>query len=451
MEEKEKKKAEEELAKKTEEKQKHEEKKVEKSKGKEKRDISGGGPVGLGSLTYLDRNFADPLTKMGPRALIYPDREVPNPMAKIVTGSLTYLERDQRGSASVSPFILSLSVNGECNLKCPHCIERDYKRGYDRYSLLKSRLEEVPDTSIVWTSIAGKEPTITPKRLEEVAKISRKKSDKVILMSNGTLLDEKLQEKLSENVDYLDISVDGTDSYKSTKTDAWKNVLTASKNGFKKVSVLTILGRENYQQVRVLGDKIANESDGKVAHSIGFYLGCPGDPSLLKENEIISAVESILNTKVPVVIQIGLAYSRFLPRIFRGFGIDIKTKRYDSKTGIPSFEIGKNSLLVPASHLETSLNLLRAEIDCNVYFGCSHLMLRGDTSYLAVGSLEKESLGEILEKISSGKSDLVENASLVSKQCLDSECYEFCRGGDRLNGIIFTGEPRDPFCEKLSN
>jgi sulfatase maturation enzyme AslB (radical SAM superfamily) len=375
---------------------------------------------------------------------------IANPLNPVATGGLTYLDRSSFPPEELEAgriTLLSLSINDECNLQCPHCIERSYNRGKDKYNLLKLRLEELPDKSILWTSIAGKEPTTTPQRLEEIASIAKIKSDKVILMSNGILLNEELQKRLNGNMDYLDISIDGIDSYKHAG-ESWGNVLTASKNGFEKVSVLSILGRDNYRKVGALVDKMAEESDGRVAHSIGFYLGCPGDPALLEEDEIIQGIESILKREKSITIQIGLTYSRFLPRIFREFGIDINSKRYDSKTGIPSFEIGKNSLLIPASHLETPLNFLRAEIDGNVYFGCSHLMLNGNTSHLRVGNLEKESLMDINEDLMTNP--LVEKSSYVDAFCLNSGCYRFCMGGDRLNGVVFTGESKDPHCSKLN-
>ncbi len=393
---------------------------------------------------------ANPLSKMLVGSMAYLDRKVANPMSKVLVGAMTYLDRTRKESEELRPSLLSLSINDECNLNCSHCIERDYKRGGDKSDLMKSRLEELPDKSVLWTSIAGKEPTTTPKRLEEIARIARPKSEKVILMTNGVALNENLQKRLNGFVDYIDVSIDGVDSYKTINGKAWKNALTASKNGFEKVSALTTLTRDNYPDVGGLIDRVSDESDRRIAHSIGFYLGCPGDKGMLGEEEMIEAIGEIVKTDRETIVQISPSYSRFLPRIFNEFGVDENSKRYDSKTGIPSFEIGKNSLLIPSSHLETPMNFLRAEVDGNVYFGCSHVMLQGDTSEYAIGNLEKESLKEIQEKIASGKNNFVEKASYVGEKCLDSECFEYCRGGDRLNGVIFTGKASDPYCEKLN-
>lgn len=374
----------------------------------------------------------------------------PNPLSKAAWGSLVYLDTKLETPPQDSRTLLSVTVNDKCNLECSHCVEEKYERGPENYEVLKKRVEELPERSLVWFSISGKEPTISPEKTVEMAGIGRRKAEKVIIMTNGIEFTKDLQEKLARTVDYVDVSVDGIDAYKNPDKRVWENIGEASKNRFGKIAVLTtIIGGEerNYKNVGDLIDRISGDFEGRVAHSIGFYLGWPGDERVLSENQIIQAISQIAKKDFKTTVQIPPMYSRHIRKIFREFGLKLENVRYDSATGIPSYDLNGHRLVV-ASHLQSPLIGLRAEIDGKVYFGCSHLMINGGASSFAIGDLEKDSFEEIIQGVKRKSSKVIKKVSLIARRCLDSGDWEYCRGGDRLGGYIHIREPIDPYCQK---
>jgi len=383
-------------------------------------------------------------------------KSVPNSFTKGAFGSLTYMDFSRSKYMNHKPVnLLSVALNDSCNLECPQCIEK-FTRGKDHIELLYEMIEELEPGEVTWFSVAGKEPTITPDRLEKIAKLARPKVDKVILMTNGILFDDYMQKKLENLIDYVDFSFDGIelkDGNKSLANEkyarAWTNIGLAVNNGFKKTSVITTVMPENYQKIGALVDLVANEFQGRVAHSIGFYLGWPKDKRLLSEEQVVRTISQVATKDAKTVIFIAPAYSYLLPGIFKEFGINPASKRYDPTTQIPAFDLNGHKLIT-VTHLEAPTYLLRAEPDGNVYFGCTHLMVKGDASKYALGNLKDKSLRQIFEDINSGSGELMDLASKISDCCVYSDCFSSCRGGDRLGGYILNGKAQDPFCRKIN-
>jgi len=370
---------------------------------------------------------------------------IANPLSKAGFGSFAYDDAKIEIPRLEPVRALSISINDECNLKCGHCVERDFERGSGKYPLVLRNVSRLPDDYLEWLSVAGKEPTLTPDRLTEILEIGRRKAHTTILMTNGLMLTPELQKRLNGDLDYVDVSIDGSNTYKSPTPKLWDNLRYASNNGFKGTCVLTTTLKDSYRQIGELSKKIADDFQGKVNHSIGFYLGWPGDPRILLEEEIVDTIRQIADQYFKTIIQVPLSYSRYLKRIFQEFGVDMASKRFDSKTGIPSFDLNGHKL-VAGSHLETPFYGLRTEIDGNVYFGCAHIMINGNSSRLAIGNLETEILEEVFQKVEDKKSDLVQNISGMHTRCKSSNCFEYCKGGDRMGGYIHTGIAKDAFC-----
>lgn len=383
-------------------------------------------------------------------------RKMPNPFTQPGLGSFTYLDfsgskDDNRSHVN----LLSVALNDNCNLECPQCIEK-FTRGKDQIELLYNMIETLEPGEVTWLSVAGKEPTTTPDRLEKIARLARLKVNKIILMTNGILFDNRMQKKLEDLIDYVDFSFDGislSDGNKSLANEkylrAWANIGLAANNGFKKISIITTVMPENYQRIGALVDLVVDKFHGKVAHSIGFYLGWPGDERLLSEEQVMRTISQVAARDAKTVILVAPAYSHFLPRIFKEFGIDTASKRYDSTTQIPAFDLNGHKLIT-ITHLEVPTYLLRVEPDGNVYFGCSHLMVKRDASKYALGNLKDKFLRQILEDVHSGRKELINQASKINDQCIYSDCFSSCRGGDRFVGYILNGKSQDPYCHLIN-
>lgn len=114
-------------------------------------------------------------------------------------------------------FHIQWHITGLCNLRCKHCYQEKYttnldlsleglKKVFDNYCDLIDSYEMLPEISIT-----GGEPLSSPYIFDLLNYIRSKKSETHLnLLTNGTLIDDKMCEKLIENHVYgVQISLDG--------------------------------------------------------------------------------------------------------------------------------------------------------------------------------------------------------------------------------------------------
>ncbi len=110
-------------------------------------------------------------------------------------------------------------INQKCNLKCKHCYVNPEMDKLENISLqnLKETLTQAINLGVRTIGCTGKEPLLTFERTKEIFEFlyEKKKTNANILygiVTNGTLLDEKKAKVLNDlKLDYLDISIDGTE------------------------------------------------------------------------------------------------------------------------------------------------------------------------------------------------------------------------------------------------
>jgi len=108
---------------------------------------------------------------------------------------------------------LSLFINNNCNLKCRHCYvgtkneEEDVK--FEEWKLV---VEEALSLGVKIFGIVGKEPLLSSEKTFALIKeIKEKEKSAVVgIVTNGTLLENYLTEISESDLDYIDISIDGT-------------------------------------------------------------------------------------------------------------------------------------------------------------------------------------------------------------------------------------------------
>lgn len=121
---------------------------------------------------------------------------------------------------------LHLHVTNQCNMKCPHCYMKSGNAYADELSTeeIKSLCEQFYHAGGTDVFLTGGEPTVRPDFFELVEYISRL-GMKVSIYSNGLFWDEERVKRLaSQNVDCVQISIDGYDEE--------SNSLVRGKNAF---------------------------------------------------------------------------------------------------------------------------------------------------------------------------------------------------------------------------
>jgi len=109
---------------------------------------------------------------------------------------------------------LSLFINNICNLRCKHCYVGTKNEESDlSLDNWKSIINEAVSLGINIFGIVGKEPLLTPDKTFDLIDYIKQNYPKTIVgfVTNGTLLDKHIKTIIKANLDYIDISIDGTE------------------------------------------------------------------------------------------------------------------------------------------------------------------------------------------------------------------------------------------------
>lgn len=142
----------------------------------------------------------------------------------------------QRPQTTAAPFLIVWNFTKQCNLRCKHCYENaGPKPAPDELTTeeAKHTIDEFANAGVVALSFSGGEPLVR-KDFFEIAKYAAEKEFYVSVASNGTLITEKVAQKLKEvGVQYIEISLDGFekthDEFRATQ-GAWKRAIEGIKN-----------------------------------------------------------------------------------------------------------------------------------------------------------------------------------------------------------------------------
>ncbi|MBU4220420.1 MAG: radical SAM protein [Euryarchaeota archaeon] len=143
---------------------------------------------------------------------------------------------------------LLLNITNECNLSCKHCYLQDPKKleiDPDVFEKAVSQFEEMGGLKLM---ISGGEPLIHS-RFWELMEILRSYELRVILLSNGTLIDRTTARKLSGYVHEVQVSIDGICSHdvlrgKGSYSRSMKGISNLNESGIP-VSIATMVHKFN--------------------------------------------------------------------------------------------------------------------------------------------------------------------------------------------------------------
>jgi radical SAM protein with 4Fe4S-binding SPASM domain len=142
----------------------------------------------------------------------------------------------QRPQTTAAPFLIVWNFTKQCNLRCKHCYENaGPKPAPDELTTeeAKRAVDEFANAGVVALSFSGGEP-LARKDFFEVAEYATEKEFYVSVASNGTLITQKVAQKMKEaGVQYVEISLDGFekthDEFRGIQR-AWKRAIEGIKN-----------------------------------------------------------------------------------------------------------------------------------------------------------------------------------------------------------------------------
>ncbi len=225
--------------------------------------------LGLGSTAFgadkdaMREYFSDPVARKG----------LVNVMRSIGKYGVT------RPFKLAAPFLVVWNYTSACNLRCQHCYQSASKALPDELRLDEKLdvIDQLSENDVVALAFSGGEPVMGADFFE-VASYASSKNMFISIATNGTLLTEKMVDRLVEcGVKYMEISLDSAapanhDSFRGM-TGAWNRTMNGIKNAVSRdelfVCIASTITRHNFREVDKLID-LAGELGAKRFLAFNF-------------------------------------------------------------------------------------------------------------------------------------------------------------------------------------
>ena len=193
--------------------------------------------------------------------------------------------------AGLGPVVV-WNINSRCNLNCKHCYSNstavkkketlNTKEGFDL-------IDQLADYKVPVLLLSGGEPLFRPD-LFKLIKKANSRNMRVVISTNGTLLTEKMANKLSSlGVSYIGISLDGmqqvNDQFRGKK-GAFKSALRGIRNCQKyeqKVGLRFTINQNNYKELDDIFQLVERENIPRICF---YHLVYSGRGKNIKEAEL---------------------------------------------------------------------------------------------------------------------------------------------------------------------
>jgi radical SAM protein with 4Fe4S-binding SPASM domain len=391
-----------------------------------------------------------------------------NWLGAINFGSFASVDQNTTVTVPQKPcqYYLSLEIGESCQLNCRHCIyhQRKAQGPAPQKAILDNVIHSLDNGfDPIWVSLAGKEPTFYGKTLTNVAAKTKRPKRQNIIMTNGLKLKDALLEELADNVDYFDISLDGTKEAhdwmrgpgRFERTwDNIKEVLTTTQCNIGVISTAVKAtlqnGQPQFMNIADLAQMLAMEygKNHRISLSVSLYYGWPDDPMLLGAEEIASLALCLSEIDFPTRLLVTANYSSVFPEVVRKLGIKDYQLEFDPETCLPVMRFGNTSFII-FNLIKTPQVGLRVANHGSVYLGCDHLVLGDDAEPFKIADLNHDSLQEVVVQLQNHEVDLLNQMMQFPTDCHNCPDFALCGGGDRISGIYFNDRPADPFCHHV--
>ena len=373
------------------------------------------------------------------------------------------------------PIQLEIGIGNTCGLACQHCF-----LGYGSGSMAKS-LTPLPQlieaTEILIRDLGTRmicvtdRDALTPMRsvpfFTALAKMRTEFSDlKFGGVTNGLFIHQYVDALREIRLDYLDISLEGTQAEHDkirgvgTYERTLDNLRLAISEGFSdRVIVATTLTRFNDDGIiRMIHQLILEE--GVEWFDIGPLMAVKMQSYQLQEEDLVSFLDSICKSleplrpdrQVTIFVELCAYCAAFIPALIHHGWLKPKEIRKD-QYGHLYQEIKINSkisiMLRPELIPEYWRHTLRVSADGYVVGGCEPLT-DADYARLSVGNIQVESIESIYWRAISNLSPFQMSMQAYDKsECRSKSCFQHCLGGDSLlaKSVYGSYTQKDPNCD----
>lgn len=167
------------------------------------------------------------------------------------------------------PRVSHIDITSRCNLNCIHC-RLENKDDFSNKELTFEEIIEIINKlkefeSVEWISIGGGEPLLR-KDLYDIIKYSKENGFKILLVTNGILVDEKVIENLQNSgLNRVQVSIDGFEK-KTHELIRGKNTFDKTLNSIRlflnskiETTIRCVINKLNYTEVEDLIKFFAKE------------------------------------------------------------------------------------------------------------------------------------------------------------------------------------------------
>ena len=159
----------------------------------------------------------------------------------------------------IAPFMVVWNFTKQCNLKCKHCYANATPYPAPDELTLEQKyqvVDQLDEAGVAAISFSGGEP-LTNKDFLKVARYAKSKGFYLTVATNGTLISEKMAQKLKEvGISYVEISIDGPNPEIHDKFRGVKGAFNAAIRGIKnakavglQVGIATTATHENLNSI----------------------------------------------------------------------------------------------------------------------------------------------------------------------------------------------------------
>lgn len=254
-----------------------------------------------------------------------------------------------------SPLLLVIEILNECNLNCKYCYNNQRKKEKTRISfdIFEKIIDEAAELEVFDINLSGGEPFLH----DDIFKFIRKIIDSdfgITIVSNGTLIDEKIASELAKLkiIPYIQISFDSSNSYIHNKTrgnyekafSGFMNLVKKSEYRELAPSIGIVINKFNYRTICETIEYFSNFTNR-------FHLmNVMGHPKLSLDEEDRNIFETCILPKLKNMAQeLNISIS-ILSDQYKKLGIErfvLQEAHIDCLAGFTSLVIGSNLEIYP--------------------------------------------------------------------------------------------------------
>lgn len=323
-----------------------------------------------------------------------------------------------------------IHITWQCNLKCVHCYARDQKIGEPEMdaTTIRKLITDFSEMGVHQIVISGGEPLLR----EDILDMIPQCDSKIVLITNGTMVDSNIAIKIKEKFDEVSVSIDGPDRKthelfrgKNSFDSAIAGVKLLKETGIESLSICTTVTTANMNKMLDMLD-LAQSLNCDI--SFGRFI-----PTNQHQSYLLPS---------------GEAYSAVTQRIYQKYS-DLYKRYSRKKTKLPSLSFDASATGAAKSmifHKQPTRNCGAGETEISIspqgdVYPCPYLHKKG----FKLGNIVKESIEDIRtagyvfnEKINVRDFDF----------CSDCYLRYICAGGCRALALNTTGSllGHDQYC-----